>query len=86
MYDSLKVGECLKLVCLKDVNKTLGILTKRYEEVKLLVAEEIHKDEIDRATKYIEELKNLRKSINQMENLNVQIGNDEHFIKKLAIK
>ncbi|QHE63981.1 hypothetical protein FHE72_23610 (plasmid) [Rossellomorea vietnamensis] len=63
----------MKLVELKKVIETLELLKDKYEELKLLIADQVRDDEIEEAIANFEELNEIKKAIEQMENLKVQI-------------
>jgi len=64
----------LNLVKLKEVVNTLELLKDEYDELRLLIADQANDNEIEEATENLQKLKELKKAIEQMENLNVQIG------------
>lgn len=64
----------MKLVKLSEVIKTLEKLKDSYTEKKLLVADQIKDDQIKEAKETFEKILELEKAIEQMENLQVQIG------------
>ena len=64
----------LNLVKLKEVINTLELLKDEYDNLRLLIADQVNDNEIEEATENLEKLKELKKAIGQMENLNVQIG------------
>lgn len=63
----------MKLAKLKKVIETLESLKDRYEDLKLLIADQVRDDQINEAKNNFEELQSVKKAIEQMENLDVQI-------------
>lgn len=63
----------MKVMKLKDAINDLEKLKDKYEGLKLLIADQVHDDEINEAKENFEQLLRLKDSIDQMENLNVQI-------------
>lgn len=63
----------MKLVKLKQVIQTLENLKEGYEDLKDKIADEVRDDEIEKATAHFAELTSIKKSIEQMENLDVQV-------------
>lgn len=63
----------MKLVKLQVVIETLENLKDSYEDLKGRIADEVRDDQIAEATAHFEELKSVMKSIEQMENLDVQV-------------
>ncbi|MFX3616242.1 MAG: hypothetical protein ACE3JK_01760 [Sporolactobacillus sp.] len=63
----------MKLVKLKTAIETLNKLKDKYDELRLLITDEINDNEIEEAKKDFEELQLLKNSIDQMENLNVEV-------------
>jgi hypothetical protein len=63
----------MKLVKLKDVIETLDKLKDSYEELRLLIADQVRDKQITEAKNNFEELESLGKAIEQMENLDVQV-------------
>lgn len=72
--DMRKDEQAMKLVKLSEVLKTLETLKFSYEEKKLLVVEQINNNDMDKAKKTFEDIVGLEKAIEQMENLQVQVG------------
>jgi hypothetical protein len=68
-----KVGVSVKLVKLKTVIEDLEKLKDGYDELKLLIADQVRDNEIEEAKENFEKLQSLKNSIEQMENLEVQI-------------
>lgn len=63
----------MKLVKLKEVVETLEKLKDGYEELRLLIADQVRDNQITEARANFEKLESLGASIEQMESLNVQI-------------
>lgn len=63
----------MKVIKLKDAISDLEKLKARYGELKSLIADQVYDDEIEEAKENFEQLLRLKESIDQMENLNVQI-------------
>jgi len=63
----------VKLVKLKDVVETLEKLKGSYEELRLLIADQVKDNQIDEARSNFEKLESLGAAIEQMENLKVQV-------------
>lgn len=63
----------MKLVKLTDVLETLEKLKDNYNQLRLLIADQVRDDQIPEAENSFEKLMKLKTAIEQMENLNVQI-------------
>jgi hypothetical protein len=63
----------MKLVKLKDVIETLEDLKDNYNDLRLLIADQVRDKQIAEAKNNFEKLERLGKAIEQMENLNVQV-------------
>ncbi|MEK4993217.1 hypothetical protein [Paenibacillus sp. FSL H7-0918] len=63
----------MNLVKLKDVIETLDNLKDSYNDLRLLIADQVRDKQIDEAKNNFEKLERLGKAIEQMENLNVQV-------------
>lgn len=63
----------MKLVKLTDVLDTLEKLKDKYNELRLLIADQVRDNQISEAKSNFEKLENLKIAIEQMENLSVQI-------------
>jgi lysozyme family protein len=60
-------------VKLKEVIKTLEMLKDEYDDSKLLIVDQIRDNEIDEAEKTFKKILGLRKSIAQMESLEISL-------------
>lgn len=58
---------------LKTVIEDLGKLKDKYDELKLLVVDQIRDNEIEEAKASFEEILSYKKSIEQMENIEITI-------------
>lgn len=63
----------MKLVKLKDVIETLDDLKESYNDLRLLIADQVRDKQITEAKDNFEKLESLGEAIEQMENLNVQV-------------
>ncbi|OMD04717.1 hypothetical protein MKX34_11675 [Paenibacillus sp. FSL R5-0636] len=63
----------MNLVKLKDVIETLDNLKDNYNDLRLLIADQVRDKQIAEAKDNFEKLESLGKAIEQMENLNVQV-------------
>ncbi|MEK3699329.1 hypothetical protein NYE33_20365 [Paenibacillus sp. FSL R10-2199] len=63
----------MKLVKLKDAIETLDKLKDSYNDLRLLIADQVRDKQIAEAKDNFEKLEGLGKAIEQMENLNVQV-------------
>lgn len=63
----------MKLVKLNEVIETLEKLKDSYEELRLLIADQVRDKQIAEAKNNFEKLESLGKAIEQMENLDVQV-------------
>lgn len=63
----------MKLVKLKDAIETLDELRERYDDLRLLIADQVRDKQIAEAKDNFDKLEGLGKAIEQMENLNVQV-------------
>ena len=64
----------MKLVKLIEVIETLEKLKDRYDGLRGLIADQVNDNQIEEAKEDFKELLELKKAIEQMENLNVQVG------------
>lgn len=64
----------MKLVKLKKAIETLEILKDKYDELRGLIADQVNDNQIEEAEENFKELQELKKAIEQMENLEVQVG------------
>jgi hypothetical protein len=63
----------MKLVKFREVAKDIEKLQDRYEELRLLIADQVNDNEIAEAKSNLIELQSISVSIKQMENLDVHI-------------
>lgn len=63
----------MKLVKLKDAIETLDKLKDSYNDLRLLIADQVRDKQITEARDNFEKLESLGKAIEQMENLDVQV-------------
>ncbi|MEK3735688.1 MULTISPECIES: hypothetical protein [Paenibacillus] len=63
----------MKLVKLKDAIETLDKLKDSYNDLRLLIADQVRDKQITEAKNNFEKLESLGIAIEQMENLNVQV-------------
>lgn len=63
----------MKLVKLKDVIETLEKLKGSYENLRLLITDQVRDNQITEARDNFEKLQKLDESIKQMEDLDVQV-------------
>lgn len=63
----------MNLVKLKDAIETLDKLKDSYDDLRLLIADQVREKQIAEAKDNFEKLERLEKAIEQMENLNVQV-------------
>lgn len=63
----------MRLVNLSEANETLEALKDSYEKKKLLIEDQIHDDQIEKAKETFEQILGLQKAIERMENLQVQM-------------
>lgn len=64
----------MKLVKLIKVIETLKSLKENYDQLRGLIADQVNDDQIEEATENFKELQELKKAIEQMESLEVQVG------------
>ncbi|TKI72001.1 hypothetical protein FC756_03045 [Lysinibacillus mangiferihumi] len=60
----------------KRVIEELQKLKEEYDNLRVNIADDFNDDWIDKALVKVEKLKELRKAIEQMENLKVQVSNN----------
>ncbi|WP_405113657.1 hypothetical protein MHH28_07770 [Paenibacillus sp. FSL K6-1217] len=63
----------MNLVKLKDAIETLDELKERYDDLRLLIADQVRDKQITEARDNFSKLESLGKAIEQMENLDVQV-------------
>jgi hypothetical protein len=63
----------MKLVKLKDAIETLDDLKDSYNDLRMLIADQVRDKQITEAKDNFEKLDSLGKAIEQMENLEVQV-------------
>ncbi len=69
-----KVGALMKLVKLIKVIETLETLKNKYDDLRGLMEDQVRDNQIEEAKETFKEILEFKKSIEQMENLDVQVG------------
>lgn len=64
----------MKLVKLVKAIETLEMLKEQYDKLRGLIADQVYDNQIEEAEENFKELQELKKAIEQMENLDVQVG------------